>query len=129
MILKDFYCVKCGRERLDVEVQTCDVITTRMVCSECGTLRNYRVICNGGARDRWRYLDLYPRDYRPPIKAEAPQVLEPDGSPSLDQDGTPTHSKYKYANEEKRDIRRDKVQAATRRKQGTTPITLDLGGK
>lgn len=59
MIIFDFFCSRCGR----ISESYCRTRSMKMYCNVCQGVTQHEKACNGGARSRYRYMDL-PSDYK-----------------------------------------------------------------
>lgn len=138
LILRDFACSVCGHVLLDRFVEADELSLPFEQCPECGCTHVFAAVCNGGLRSRWRFAD-WPSDpefYRGQTTVAGVEAVDSYGEPvrqytsGTREIGEPMHDAEKYRNgSDERETKRDKIQHATRRSRGKSPIVCDLGKK
>lgn len=133
--IKDFYCSECDFVEYDVWIDSVVDNVLTMECSVCKKTTNFKPLCNGGIKSRWRYVDLPndPEYYRGQVKAMDVTATDAEGNPVKSFKGGGVggvlHDEMGLKNgHDRREERRDRISSDRKRKRGSTPLTFD-GGK
>lgn len=127
MVLRDFYCMKCGHILCDVERDTAH-FTKR--CSQCGTMASHQVLCNGGLKSRARVNDFpsHPSWWRGQVKTLDVDACHHEGTPDETPVARPDGSAI-VSDPDKRELKRERAYHGILKNRGLERLYCDCGRK